>query len=536
MSIYCRLANDGHQMLRITEATMKRFWLAFLSAIMLSMAGIGLAGAQEGEFVHYVNHGETLDDIAAEYGVSVEAILVENNLLHPSMIYSGQALIIPGDYYYSEYHWDYDEEPYHAHRCLDYHIIELGEALAGIAFDYDVPLDYLMEYNDIYTVDQIYVGQRICIPGTVGYLPQRNDYYESPPVSYEPPVIPVPHPPIKPAPVVKPFYHKVASGETLHSIADRYGVSYTAIMKANNISDENLIVIGQQLLIPGYQPPPAKETVVSPKPEKVTVIKEVEVVKEDVDLVFDKDASVEVDIVRFEPAKKSTPGKSSKAKTEKSVEVQLIGEPQWKGKVWSEPDREGITTLIVKTGGKYGLTVQIRAKDYALDGESDRLYLGEFGPNRFALRYFPPGQYFIRIKDPEISSEIVPVNVAPGQRVEVIFEEGVSYEETDVVSPDGWILSSYENPSKPGQNIGSWSNILVRTPGTGLHVRIESEGGGYSAECLTGSKGPGACDFAGLAAGTYWVWIDGTNLRVKTYMDGKAYATLVFARLAEDEK
>jgi hypothetical protein len=58
----------------------------------------------------------------------------------------------------------------------------------------------------------------------------------------------------------------------------------------------------------------------------------------------------------------------------------------------------------------------------------------------------------------------------------------------------------------------------------------ESEGGGYQATCVTGSKGPGACDFAGLSAGFYFIKIDGTQLTVKIYMDGNAYAVLEFAR------
>jgi hypothetical protein len=70
----------------------------------------------------------------------------------------------------------------------------------------------------------------------------------------------------------------------------------------------------------------------------------------------------------------------------------------------------------------------------------------------------------------------------------------------------------------------------VKTPASGLWVRIESEGQGYEAKCFTGSKGPGTCDLAGLRAGIYYIWIDGTDLTVKTYMDGNAYATFEFGR------
>ena len=94
-------------------------------------------------------------------------------------------------------------------------------------------------------------------------------------------------------------------------------------------------------------------------------------------------------------------------------------------------------------------------------------------------------------------------------------------------------MSGWDNPSKPGLNVGGWSNILVKTPASGLNVIAESEGGGYKAKCFTGSKGPGACDFAALNAGIYYIWIDGTDLKLKTYMDGNAYATFEFNRQSD---
>jgi hypothetical protein len=65
-----------------------------------------------------------------------------------------------------------------------------------------------------------------------------------------------------------------------------------------------------------------------------------------------------------------------------------------------------------------------------------------------------------------------------------------------------------------------------------LWIKIESEGRDYQAKCFTGTKGPGQCDFAALNAGIYYFWIDGTELTVKTYMDGNAYATFEFGRQA----
>jgi len=51
-------------------------------------------------------------------------------------------------------------------------------------------------------------------------------------------------------PACEPAYHKVRWGETLYSIARRYGVSVWAIAQANGIRNPNCIYACQTLLIP----------------------------------------------------------------------------------------------------------------------------------------------------------------------------------------------------------------------------------------------------------------------------------------------
>jgi LysM repeat protein len=57
---------------------------------------------------------------------------------------------------------------------------------------------------------------------------------------------------------VTPATHVVQSGETLGGIAQRYNVSIEALMAANNLSDPNVLHVGQTLVIPnsGYAPTP----------------------------------------------------------------------------------------------------------------------------------------------------------------------------------------------------------------------------------------------------------------------------------------
>jgi LysM repeat protein len=52
--------------------------------------------------------------------------------------------------------------------------------------------------------------------------------------------------------------HTVKSGETLSTIARKYGVKQGDIAVANNISDPQKIRVGMELVIPGWQAPAGK--------------------------------------------------------------------------------------------------------------------------------------------------------------------------------------------------------------------------------------------------------------------------------------
>ncbi len=49
----------------------------------------------------------------------------------------------------------------------------------------------------------------------------------------------------------KPIIHVVKNGESLSLIAKHYGVDIKELIKLNNISNPDLIVIGQEIIVPG---------------------------------------------------------------------------------------------------------------------------------------------------------------------------------------------------------------------------------------------------------------------------------------------
>ncbi len=62
--------------------------------------------------------------------------------------------------------------------------------------------------------------------------------------------------------------HRVVAGETLTSIADRYGANVGSIVNfpANGLSDPNLLHVGATILVPGGRPPPPPPAAPTPEP------------------------------------------------------------------------------------------------------------------------------------------------------------------------------------------------------------------------------------------------------------------------------
>jgi len=128
------------------------------------------------------------------------------------------------------------------------HTVQPGEHLTGIGARYGVAPAAIAQANGLANPNQIYAGQRLTIPGCGGA-------------------------PAAPAAQASPNTpaagtHVVQPGETLSSIAARYGVSEAAIAQANGLANPNLIYAGQQLVIPtaGSPAAPAPAQAAAPAP------------------------------------------------------------------------------------------------------------------------------------------------------------------------------------------------------------------------------------------------------------------------------
>jgi LysM repeat protein len=155
---------------------------------------------------YVVQWGDNLYSIARRCGTTVEAIVQMNNIADPNSIRVGQQLTLSCA---------------GAPASTVEHIVKPGENLFRIALMYNTSVEAIAAANGIVNPSYIWVGQRLLIPQGTGTPPAETGRY-----------------------------HVVQPGETLYSIALRYGTTTAAIAVANDLSNPHLIYPGQTLLIP----------------------------------------------------------------------------------------------------------------------------------------------------------------------------------------------------------------------------------------------------------------------------------------------
>lgn len=204
---------------------------------------------------HAVEPGDTLKEIASQYGVEVSDLVSANGLANPDMIYPGDQIHIPGSGGSAGF----------AESMVSY-TVQPGDTLRSIATAHGVSFTAIVNYeaNGISNPDVIYPGQELSIPGgSAQVVADLADANES-----ESNAAPAP----EPAP--EGVNVDVQAGDTLGAIADRHGVDMQAIVGwgPNGISNPDLLSVGQTLFIPGGveaapEPEPAPEPAPEPEPE-----------------------------------------------------------------------------------------------------------------------------------------------------------------------------------------------------------------------------------------------------------------------------
>lgn len=120
---------------------------AFVFAFMLTLLQALPAQAAQ---VHRVTSGETLHQIAQQYGVTVNQIIANNPLRHADQVYNKQVLIIPEA----------------QKKTANTYLVQPGDSLTKIASKHNVPANVLAQQNNLANPDYLDVGQMLTIPVT----------------------------------------------------------------------------------------------------------------------------------------------------------------------------------------------------------------------------------------------------------------------------------------------------------------------------------------------------------------------------------
>jgi LysM repeat protein len=131
--------------------------------------------------------------------------------------------------------------------------VQLGDTLAEIADRFDVTVDALARANNISNQALIRPGQVLTIPAA-GPVP--TTVAQGPTATWTPIALAT----WTSTPVAGSQTYTVKAGDTLSTIAARFGVTVAALVQANGISDPTLIRVGQVLIIPVPGTTPATPT------------------------------------------------------------------------------------------------------------------------------------------------------------------------------------------------------------------------------------------------------------------------------------
>jgi membrane-bound lytic murein transglycosylase D len=184
---------------------------------------------------HTVRKGETLGKIAARYGTSVSDLSRANNLRNANRIYVGMSLTVPKGGSSAEAvasvasssrsdasSSSRSSSSGSSSSRPSTHTVQRGESLSTIASKYGTTVTALRSANGL-SSSKILVGQKLKLSGTASSGSSSSSTST----------------------------HVVRKGESLGSIASRYGVSVSSLQKANGIRDASHIVVGQKLKIVG---------------------------------------------------------------------------------------------------------------------------------------------------------------------------------------------------------------------------------------------------------------------------------------------
>ena len=196
-----------------------------------SVSGRGSGAGAAATAAYTVQAGDTVAAIAGRHGLSTASVLALNGLGWKSLIFPGQVLKLAAG-----------ATPVATPQAQEggRYTIATGDTVSRIAAKFGVPVESVLSANGLSWSSIIYPGQTIAIPAAPVVAPPQIEL-----VAATTPTAPAP---AAPAPAASTY--TIQAGDTISSIAARFGVSTQALLDANGLSASSIIYPGRTLVIP----------------------------------------------------------------------------------------------------------------------------------------------------------------------------------------------------------------------------------------------------------------------------------------------
>ena len=158
--------------------------------------------------IYVVQKGDSLYSIANQFGITVDELKNANNLTS-NLLTIGQRLIIPRQNQPDSFPGEYTV-----------YTVKSGDTLYKIANQFDVDVNDIIELNQLPST-VLSIGQQLLIPTEQSSVPPSNSN----------------------------FTYTVQAGDSLWKIANQYGITVDELIDANNL-DSTVLQIGDILTIP----------------------------------------------------------------------------------------------------------------------------------------------------------------------------------------------------------------------------------------------------------------------------------------------
>src|SRR5579859_384123 len=199
---------------------MRRLVLVLAATLAVTAPSQALAQAQTQ--VHTVQPGETVQDIAAAYGLRSASVMAANALSNPDLLHVGQSLVIPP-----------------VDGVL--HTVKSGETLAGIAEQYSVSTADLVSANALESADDLSVDEVLLIPGA-----SLAEHAVQAAASQAEATVPA----VREHACSETYV--VQDGDTLRSIAEAFHLDILSLVAMNAIDNPDVIRPGSRLQVSAH--------------------------------------------------------------------------------------------------------------------------------------------------------------------------------------------------------------------------------------------------------------------------------------------